>query len=136
RETWDDAIARALAAYPQAIAGVPRTESTALLARMATRMFADVMRTPLPAGGAAANDRRSPIVLGTLSPERCLTELEFHLPSPRVSAQSLNSTLEQLGYAVPRLAFRDLEGYLNGYIDLVFEHDGRYYVLDWKSNHL
>src|SRR5262249_53262248 len=27
RETWDDAIARALAAYPQAIAGVPRAES-------------------------------------------------------------------------------------------------------------
>jgi exodeoxyribonuclease V beta subunit len=41
-----------------------------------------------------------------------------------------------LGYDVPRLAFHDLEGYLKGYIDLVFEHSGRYYVLDWKSNHL
>ena len=37
---------------------------------------------------------------------------------------------------MPRLAFRDLAGYLKGYIDLVFEHGGRYYVLDWKSNHL
>ncbi len=37
---------------------------------------------------------------------------------------------------MPRLAFRDLEGYLRGFIDLVFEHGGRYYVLDWKSNHL
>jgi exodeoxyribonuclease V beta subunit len=25
---------------------------------------------------------------------------------------------------------------LKGFIDLVFEHDGKYYVLDWKSNHL
>jgi exodeoxyribonuclease V beta subunit len=25
---------------------------------------------------------------------------------------------------------------LKGFIDLVFEHQGRYYILDWKSNHL
>jgi len=37
---------------------------------------------------------------------------------------------------VPRLAFKDLDGYLKGFIDLVFEHEGRYWVLDWKSNHL
>ncbi|MBT1570008.1 PD-(D/E)XK nuclease family protein, partial [Klebsiella pneumoniae] len=29
-----------------------------------------------------------------------------------------------------------LQGYLRGFIDMVFEHEGRYYVLDWKSNHL
>jgi exodeoxyribonuclease V beta subunit len=53
-----------------------------------------------------------------------------------VSAHALNSALGSLGYDVPRLTFRDLEGYLKGFIDLVFEHDGRYYVVDWKSNHL
>jgi exodeoxyribonuclease V beta subunit len=25
---------------------------------------------------------------------------------------------------------------LKGFIDLVFEHQGRYFILDWKSNHL
>jgi exodeoxyribonuclease V beta subunit len=25
---------------------------------------------------------------------------------------------------------------LQGFIDLVFVHSGRYYILDWKSNHL
>jgi len=29
-----------------------------------------------------------------------------------------------------------LQGYLRGFIDLVFEQQGRYWVLDWKSNHL
>jgi exodeoxyribonuclease V beta subunit len=53
-----------------------------------------------------------------------------------VSAQELNAALRSLGYDVPRLTFPDLEGYLKGFIDLVFEHGGRYYVLDWKSNHL
>ena len=27
-------------------------------------------------------------------------------------------------------------GILNGKVDLFFEKDGRYYILDWKSNHL
>ena len=35
-----------------------------------------------------------------------------------------------------RLTFRRLRGFLNGKIDLVFRRDGRFYVLDWKSNHL
>jgi len=29
-----------------------------------------------------------------------------------------------------------LEGYIHGFIDLVFRYRGRYYLLDWKSNHL
>jgi exodeoxyribonuclease V beta subunit len=29
-----------------------------------------------------------------------------------------------------------LRGFLTGFVDLVAEHDGRYWVLDWKSNHL
>jgi exodeoxyribonuclease V beta subunit len=89
-------------------------------------MLNDVTRTTLPDG----------IVLGTIPNARRLTELEFSLPVPRVSAHALNVALRDLDYNVPRLAFRDLEGYLKGYIDLVFEHGGRYYVLDWKSNHL
>jgi exodeoxyribonuclease V beta subunit len=32
--------------------------------------------------------------------------------------------------------FREMEGVMNGKIDLFFEHQGRYYVLDWKSNYL
>ena len=31
---------------------------------------------------------------------------------------------------------RALGGFLRGFVDLVFEHGGRYYLLDWKSNHL
>jgi len=37
---------------------------------------------------------------------------------------------------VAALRFAPLVGFLRGFIDLVFEHDGRYYVVDYKSNHL
>ena len=30
----------------------------------------------------------------------------------------------------------DRNGVLNGLIDLVFEHGGRYYIVDWKTNWL
>jgi exodeoxyribonuclease V beta subunit len=119
---WNEAIAHSLSEHPQSLAG----EQAPLLTRMAAGMLADVMNTTLPEG----------IVLGALPDARRLTELEFSLPVPRVSAHALNAALRSLGYDVPRLAFRDLEGYLKGFIDLVFEHRGRYYVLDWKSNHL
>ncbi len=44
----------------------------------------------------------------------------------------------QRGYAgrLATLQFEPLAGYLKGYIDLVFEWDGRFYLVDYKSNHL
>lgn len=30
----------------------------------------------------------------------------------------------------------DIKGIFTGFIDLFFEHKGKYYILDWKSNHL
>jgi exodeoxyribonuclease V beta subunit len=68
--------------------------------------------------------------------QRRLAELEFHLPSHRLEADALSATLADLGYETPRLSFASLSGYLKGFIDLVLEHDGRYFVVDWKSNHL
>jgi exodeoxyribonuclease V beta subunit len=74
--------------------------------------------------------------LDTLPKHARLPELGFHLPSPRLSAPALNAFLGSAGYPVPHLAFHDLRGYLSGFIDLVLEHGGRYYIVDWKSNHL
>jgi exodeoxyribonuclease V beta subunit len=123
---WRRGVDRGLTAHPQFLPGVRTSEQAPLLAGMALRMLGNVMSASLPDG----------IVLGAVPNGRRLTELEFSLPSLRVSANALNAALKAMGYDVPRLTFRDLEGYVKGYIDVVFEHDGCYYVLDWKSNHL
>ena len=34
------------------------------------------------------------------------------------------------------LAYRELEGFLTGYIDLLFAYEGRYYIVDYKTNYL
>jgi len=71
-----------------------------------------------------------------VSPDRQIAEMEFYLPSRGVSSDALCALLRRHGVVIPRYQFDDLEGYLKGFIDLVFEHQGRWYVLDWKSNHL
>ncbi len=29
-----------------------------------------------------------------------------------------------------------LRGFVKGFIDMIVEHDGRFWIVDWKSNHL
>jgi exodeoxyribonuclease V beta subunit len=121
---WPAAADRALAEHPQPAAGAD--SAPALRRRMLLGLLGDVLRTPLAEG----------IVLADVPPERRLAELGFHLPAAGLKAPALNAWLEARGYGMPRLAFGALDGYLKGYIDLVFAHGGRYYLLDWKSNHL
>ena len=134
---WDAAIAAALQAHPQRPPATLGERERALEAgrqpQRLRRMLEDVLATPLlgPTGGAGGGLR-----LDGVTAARRRVELGFHLPAPALGAAQLNAWLAARGYRVPRLDFKDLDGYLKGYIDLVFEHDGRYWVLDWKSNHL
>ncbi|MDF4533808.1 3'-5' exonuclease, partial [Vibrio parahaemolyticus] len=68
-----------------------------------------------------------------------LTELEFLLPIEVLDAPTLNRITQRhdpLSAQAGDLGFHAVQGMLKGFIDLVFQYQGRYYVLDWKSNHL
>ena len=130
--TWDRAIRQALARHPQRVA--PADE--ALLPRMLRRTLDDVLATDLAPALAAQGLATAPLRLSELPTGRRLNELEFILPARGVDIGALATLLRQAGYPVPALSVRSLEGYLRGFIDLVFEHDGRYHLIDWKSNHL
>ncbi len=121
--TWQPAISAALARFRPD--GDPR-----LHARRLARMLGDVLSSPLPVG------TDSPLVLAALPRDRRMAEFAFHLPSQRLHDRTLNAALTRIGYRVPTLGFGRLDGFLKGFIDLVFEHDGRYFIVDWKSNHL
>jgi exodeoxyribonuclease V beta subunit len=94
--------------------------------RMLLRVLHEVLHTPLADG----------LRLCDVPPTQRQTEMEFHLPAPRLDAQALGQWLRRQNPEMPVLGFGTLSGYLRGFIDLVFEHGGRYYLLDWKSNHL
>ena len=74
--------------------------------------------------------------LQAVSRTRQFVELEFYLPIHQVSPHALYALLQRHDVAIPRYQFEVLDGYLKGFIDLVFEHHGQWFVLDWKSNHL
>ena len=121
--TWPGAVDAALRRYGPAL---PSSDDAALRPRMLLNMLHDVLHTPLPTGGCLAE----------LPRQRRLVELEFHLPARQLRADALQRLLQAHGLQVPALHFGQLDGYLRGFIDLVFEQGGRYYLLDWKSNHL
>ena len=131
RAGWPAAIDGALHLLrTMGVPDAPGDTGNALRARMLARLLEGTLETPLPLGTEA------PLRLADLPPARRLVELEFHLPSHRFEAGALNGLLAAHGYLMPRLSFATLHGFLKGFIDLVFEHQGRFFVLDWKSNHL
>jgi exodeoxyribonuclease V beta subunit len=92
--------------------------------------LADILRAPFT---AAPGD----LCLAQLSQRQVLVEMEFHLPLREVQAGQFNQLLNRF---YPKrqhhYQFEQLHGMLKGYIDLTFEYNGKFYVADYKSNHL
>ena len=98
----------------------------------AAELVSRTLDTPLADGAA-------PPRLRDLGRADRLTELEFHFAVNGTQPRQLGRLLSEHGYADAGLAestLPALHGLMKGYIDLVFRHHGRYYIVDYKSNHL
>ena len=96
--------------------------------------LSDVLNTPLSPGGPRLAD---------LAPGELRREAEFFFPAhgadPGRMAQAFVAEGGALAACAPelrRLSPGRADGYLKGYIDLVFRSGNRLHVLDWKSNRL
>ncbi|MFP6847904.1 MAG: UvrD-helicase domain-containing protein [Pseudomonas sp.] len=84
------------------------------------------------------------LTLSGLNPVRRLPELGFTFPVAGLDMQRLRAILSDPAHGLPtpmrdaaaRLEFDSLKGFLKGFIDLTFEHNGRWYIADYKSNWL
>ena len=76
--------------------------------------------------------------LAQLSPDQTLAEMEFYLSCNQLQAPAMNQLLLENDYiqADQHLDFVKINGFLKGFIDLVFEFDNQYYIADYKSNYL
>ena len=96
-----------------------------------THWINQVLQTPLNEEG---------ISLSQLSATDKQVEMEFYLPvTGPLTADALDALIREydpLSRGCPPLDFRQVRGMLKGFIDLVFRHNGRYYLLDYKSNWL
>ena len=80
-----------------------------------------------------------------VAPAQCWRELEFVLPLNRITPARLRAAFADalppgsetdLLAALNRLGFAEVEGFLTGFMDLVLVHEGRWWLVDWKSNWL
>lgn len=74
--------------------------------------------------------------LASVSSTKVLHELEFDFPVSLFSPKQLESIEGRRVLISNRFTQKKIEGMMTGFIDLFFEHNGKYYVLDWKSNYL
>ncbi|GKK98825.1 TPA: exodeoxyribonuclease V subunit beta [Klebsiella pneumoniae] len=96
-----------------------------------TDWLGGVLKTRLPGPDIALNQ---------LAARDKQVEMAFYLPIAQLlTAERLDALIRQydpLSADTPPLDFRQVCGMLKGFIDLVFRHEGRYYLLDYKSNWL
>jgi exodeoxyribonuclease V beta subunit len=100
-------------------------DGTALLGELVGRTLVQTLPEGVRLADLPAHQRRAEI------------EFQFALAPTRVDA--LLSLLHRHGLVRGRSGFghrRRLEGLMTGLIDLTYVHDGRWYVLDYKSNRL
>jgi exodeoxyribonuclease V beta subunit len=101
------------------------------------QMAHNVLTAPLDNEGA-------PFRLADIAPASRLHELDFYFPASGITPAGLAELVLGKQEGLPgdaagmaaRLGIDPVNGFVRGFIDLVFSHGGRYYILDWKSNHL
>lgn len=82
-------------------------------------------------------DLGNQLSLATLNKTQTLPEMEFLLSIDTINAQSLNAVFKNSPICAKQaLRFDDVKGFMTGFIDLVFEYQGQYFVLDYKTNYL
>jgi exodeoxyribonuclease V beta subunit len=87
---------------------------------------------------------RPDFTLSRIAAPARLQEMEFYFPISAVTPAKLSEAFtehrEHFDGAIPptidRLQFRPMSGFMKGFIDLVFEFQDRFYLVDWKSNWL
>ncbi|KWV14445.1 exodeoxyribonuclease V subunit beta [Xanthomonas translucens pv. translucens] len=98
-------------------------------AAMLTALVGHTLSVALPEGTRLA---------AVPAPQR-RNEMEFHFAMRPTRVDALLALLHRFGVVGERQAFgarQRLEGLMTGLIDLTYQHDGRWYVLDYKSNRL
>ena len=79
------------------------------------------------------------LTLSSLTEQQKKVEMQFFIPMQPIEASSINKLImhyDPLSARAGLLQFNQVQGMLKGFIDLTFEYEGQYFVLDYKSNYL
>ena len=101
-------------------------------------MIGKVLAVPLESG-------QNGLTLSSVGMKDRLSELEFYFPLELITPKKLKTIFAEHGgpeitgdfpSQIETLNFLPAQGFMKGFIDLVFQFQGRFYLVDWKSNFL
>ena len=93
-------------------------------------LVSDVLNTPL---------HPYSFCLGDISDNQKYSEMEFYIPIATLDSNSVNKLIQKydsISKKAEYLKFSTIQGMLKGFIDLIFVHNDKYYIADYKSNYL
>ncbi len=88
-------------------------------------LLKNVVQTILPTGFS----------LSELEENKCLKEMGFYFHLSPLVTDEINEIL-QADPAVLPLNHKVMRGYLTGFVDLICEYQGKYFIFDYKTNYL
>ncbi len=103
-----------------------------------SKMLENVLSIPLAAF-------EIPFCLADIGLDKRLSEMEFFFPMNDVlanrlakifAAENSQDISQTFIRRLKKLSIHQISGFMKGFIDLVFEHKGRFFIVDWKSNFL
>ena len=89
-----------------------------------------VVQTPL-----LTSDTGTPFSLTDLKPSETIREMPFYFHLEKSSTEQINTILAGSPTVTP-VTSKGLQGYLTGFVDLICRHQGKFYIMDYKSNWL
>ena len=89
-----------------------------------------VVQTPL-----SVADPGTPFCLEALNPSEIIREMPFYFQLTNSSTEQINTILAGETTVTP-ITPKTLQGYLTGFVDLICRCQGKFYIMDYKSNWL
>lgn len=127
-DEWEKRVEQSLGRfYPKALAN---EETKELYLEKLTQLMHHVLNGKIVVNGES-------IKLSTVARNKMIAELEFNFPVEQEMEQyRFNYVLDKNDSRTVNVVGKGVKGLMNGLIDLFFEYNGKYYILDWKSNYL
>ncbi|MGP8153782.1 MAG: exodeoxyribonuclease V subunit beta, partial [Smithella sp.] len=109
-----------------------------------SRMVSEIAHLNLTTEESSSIGNMDNFSLARIPQGKYLKEMEFYFPLKYLSMRKIIKILEmskvtnrgqQNSDLSGSFNFSDLRGFFKGFIDMVFEYENRFYLLDWKSNY-
>ena len=148
---WEDSFEKPLLAYGELNANSYNSRSASFTSDDLTQWLEQVLNAPfIKDSDYNCHESEKMASLADISLHKTLRESEFYFPMQgggtngladlltdhRNSAKRHGAESQALKYPVMLPTYKKLSGMMHGFIDLIFEHQGKYYLCDYKSSHL